>query len=270
MIVTHKKITTVALLATMMLLFSLNCRMDHGIEPIRSGISGTIKYIGAWPPNTAEIRIVGAKKFPPEDLNDLIIGDILPLNVDSTEYTFYLEPGDYYLGLVWRERDAAWGIQSIFGIYTEPDNSFSPGLITIPDENTIVTGKDMVADFRYAKRATNSSISGTVTFIGNWPDQSENVMVIAATQFPPQSLLDLNFSNLLPPNIDSTEYLIPAAPDTYRAVGVVLKLKEQSWALDNIIGLLLEGNPPKLKEIVVPDDESQVQNVDLTVFFRGQ
>ena len=270
MFYTFKKPVNKILFSILVLVLFLSCNMDHGLEPIRSGISGTIKYIGKWPTNTAEVRIVAATIFPPTDLNDLIIGDILPIGGDSTVFTFYLDPGDYYLGLVLRERDAAWGIQSIFGIYTVPGNAFSPGLITIPDDTTIVTGKDIIADFSYAKRATNSNISGTIFFIGNWPEGSENVMVIASSKFPPESLLDLNFSSLIPPEIDSINYFITVPPDTYKAVGAVLKIKNQPWALDNIIGLLLEGSPPKLKEIVVPDEDSQIEGVDLTIYFRGQ
>ncbi len=241
-------------------LIFLTCEMNHGLEPIRSGISGTIKYIGKWPQNTAEVRIIAATKFPPSDLNDLIIGDILPIGGDSTIYTFYLSPGDYYLGLVWRERDASWGIQSIFGIYTTPGNALSPAAISIPDEKSIVTGKDIVADFAYAKKASSSSISGKISFIGNWPEQSENFMVIAATKFPPTSLLDMAFTGLQPAYVDSINYSISAAPATYHVVGVVIKKVNQSWALENLVGLLL-------KDIIVPTDTSAIKGVDFPVFF---
>ncbi len=260
MFLIHSKRTQVALLILGALLCLLYCKMNHGLEPIRSGISGTIKYIGKWPQNTAEVRIVAATKFPPSDLNDLIIGDILPIGGDSTLYTFYLDPGDYYVGLVWRERDAAWGIQSIFGIYTPSDNALSPGQITIPDDKTIVTGKDIVADFAYARRASQSSISGKVTFINDWPEQAENFMIIASTQFPPGSLLDMTFSSLQPAYVDSANYSISAAPDTYRVVAVVIKKIDQPWALENVVGLLL-------KDIIVPTDSSEVTGNDFTVFF---
>ena len=234
--------------------------MNHGLEPIRSGVSGTINYIGDWPENTAEVRIVAATTFPPTDINDLIIGDILPTGGNSTEYNFYLDPGDYYLGLVWREREAAWGIQSIFGIYTDPGESFAPGLITIPDDKTIISGKDITADFAYARRASQSSISGTVNFVGSWPDDVENFMVIAATKFPPESMLDLAFSGLQTGYADSLNYSISAAPGSYLVVGVVLKKFDQPWALENVVGLLL-------KDIVVPTDCSEVKGIDFTVYF---
>lgn len=238
----------------------MNCEIDHGLEPIRSGIQGTIKYVGKWPQNTAEVRIVAATKFPPSDINDLIIGDILPIGGDSTLYTFYLDPGNYYLGLVWRERNSAWGIQSIFGIYTEPGNAFAPASITIPDSRTIVTGKNIIADFAYARRATKSSISGTIKFFGQWPSGSESCMVIATTKFPPATLLDLAFSGLQPANVDSMNYFIPASPGLYRALGVVIKKVDQPWGLENLAGLLL-------KDIMVATDSSQVTNINFVVYF---
>lgn len=255
-------------LLVVLIAFSGSCQMDHGIEPIRSGIQGTIHYLGQWPEKTAEVRIVAATKFPPADLNDLIIGDILPIGGDSVVYTFYLKPGDYYLGVVWREREAAWGIQSIFGIYTEPGNPFSPGLITVPNDKTIITGKDITADFANAKRASTSRIAGTIFFKGQWPANVENVMVIASRRFPPTSLLDFSFSGLLPAYVDSSHYYIPAAPDTYRALGAVIKLVNQPWALENIVGLLLKPNSFEPQSIVVPSEDSQVEGIDLTIYFR--
>lgn len=265
-----QKQTLYFLVISLPILFLFDCGMDHGIEPIRSGISGTIHYVGNWPQNTAEVRIVAATKFPPTDLNDLIIGDILPNGNDSSAYTFYLDPGDYYLGLVWRGRDAAWGIQSIFGIYLEAGESFSPGLITVPDNKTIINGIDITADFAHAKQASESSISGSVKFNGAWPPNVENFMVIASTQFPPQSLLDFSFSSLLPANIDSADFFISAAPDIYRAIGVVIKIIDTPWALDNIVGILLKPNSFELQEIVVPTDTSKIEGVNISVYFSGQ
>ncbi|MDZ7334034.1 MAG: hypothetical protein ONB33_04715 [candidate division KSB1 bacterium] len=256
----RKQFSLIIIFTALLALWVAGCSLDHGLEPIRSGIQGTIKYIGKWPQNTAEVRIVAATKFPPTDINDLIIGDILPIGGDSTIYTFYLAPGDYYVGLVWRERNAAWGIQSIFGIYTEPGNAFAPASIHVPDDRTIVTGKDIIADFAYARKATNSSISGTIKFLGQWPAGSENCMVIATTKFPPATLLDLAFSGLQPANVDSLNYFIPASPGLYRAVGVVIKKVNQPWALENVVGLLL-------KDIVVATDSSQVTNVNFVVYF---
>jgi len=220
------------------MLLAIGCSDDHGLEPTRSGISGTIHYLGEWPAKTAEVRIVAATQFPPTDVNELIIGDVLAIGGDSTEYTFYLNPGDYYLGLVWREADAAWGIQSIFGLLLEEGNPFSP------------------------------EMSGTVRFVGQWPENIEGFMVIASTTFPPVTLLDFSFSSILPGYVDSTDYFISASPDTFLAVGVVMKLIDQPWALENIVGILLKENSFQPQEVIVPTETSHIEDVDFTVYFR--
>ncbi len=257
-----------AIFILVVLIFAGGCSDDHGLEPIRSGISGTITYLGEWPAKTSEVRIVAATQFPPTDINDLIIGDVLALGGESTEYTFYLSPGDYYLGLVWREQNAAWGIQSIFGLHLEEGNPFSPALVHVPDAETVVTGKNIEADFAKARRGSSSSISGTVRFVGTWPAQVEGFMVIASTIFPPTTLLDFSFSSILPGYVDSTEYSIAASPGTYKAVGLVMKLIDQPWALENIVGILLEENSFQPREVVVPTEDSQIEDIDFTVYFR--
>lgn len=266
-----KNLYYISVIATIGMLFMLaGCSDDHGLEPIRSGISGTIQYVGEWPENTAEVRIVAATQFPPTDINDLIIGDVMAIGGETTDYTFYLNPGDYYLGLVWREQNAAWGIQSIFGLHLAEGDPFSPAIVTIPDAQTVVTGKNIEADFSKARRGSNSSISGTVRFIGDWPQQIEGFMVIASTEFPPTTLLDFSFSSILPGYVDSTEYFISASPDTFKAVGVVMKLIDQPWALENIVGILLKENSFQPQEVIVPTEDSQIKDIDFTVYFREE
>ena len=247
----------------------LTCQMDHGLEPIRSGISWIIHYQGNWPDNTAEVRIVAATKFPPNDINDLIIGDVLPIGNDSTEYNFYVDPGNYYLGLVWREYNSAWGIQSIFGIYFVPGEPFTPGLINVPDASTMVRGIDIEADFSKARKVSDSQIAGTVYFSGTWPKEVEDVRVIASLVFPPTSLLDLSFSNGLPAYIDYAAYFISVSPGTYKAIGVVIKQVDKPWSVNNIVGLLFKENSLELQEVIVPSEDSKISGIDLHIIFRG-
>jgi hypothetical protein len=82
--------------------------------------------------------------------------------------------------------------------------------------------------------------------------------------------LDFAFSSLLPANVDSANYFITAAPDTYRAIGVVIKIIDKPWALDNIVGILLKPNSFELQEIVVPTETSQIAGVNINVYFSGQ
>ncbi len=249
----------------LIILLLMGCQSDHGLEPTRSGISGKISYVGDWPENTAEVRIVAATSFPPNSVEDLIIGDMMPIGGDSTEYNFWVNPGDYYLGLVWRGRDSAWGIQSIFAIYFEPGETFMPGVITVPDKQTVVAKKDMVADFSRARIASESAISGTLFFEGEWPENVEEVRVIASSKSimsPSLSLLDLSFSGSLSAYQDSLDYEISVSPDTYKTLAVLIKIQDQEWSIENVVGLYL--NP-----VEVPTETSHVDGVDFTVTFRS-
>lgn len=260
-----KRIYISFLISMLMILLFVGCESDHGLEPTRSGISGTITYVGDWPENTAEVRIVAATSFPPNSVEDLIIGDLMPVGGDSTEYNFWVNPGDYYLGLVWRGRDSAWGIQSIFAIYFEPGETFMPSMITVPDRQTVVANKDMVADFSRARVASESRISGTITFEGEWPANVEEVRVIASSKSimsSSLSLLDLSFSGSLPAYQDAVNYEISVSPDTYKTLAVLIKIQDQEWSIENVVGLYL--NP-----VEVPTATSHVEDVDFTVTFRS-
>jgi hypothetical protein len=109
-----------------------------------------------------------------------------------------------------------------------------------------------------------------VRFVGQWPENIEGFMVIASTTFPPITLLDFSFSSIRPGYVDSTDYFISASPDTFLAVGVVMKLINQPWALENIVGILLKENSFQPQEVIVPTETSQIENVDFTVYFREE
>ena len=82
---------TAKLITLLILLALIACDSDHGLEPIRSNIQGTITYVGDWPAPATEVRLVTATKFPPSGVSDLIIGESIPLTGDSYDYNFYLK-----------------------------------------------------------------------------------------------------------------------------------------------------------------------------------
>ncbi len=213
---------------------------NRGLEPIRSGIGGTITYTGEWPATAAEVRLVAAKTFPPTDLSDLIIGESIPVDKTEYPYTFYLTPGTYALvGVAWRAEGASWDIISVCGLYFDSTDSLSPTPITIPDKNTIVPGINIGVNRSRAHKVTDTHITGSVTFAGSWPDSIREARVIATTRFsiiPLQlpTLLDISFSNSIPAGSDSATYTINAFPGTYAAIGVLFFRAGQTLSLDDI------------------------------------
>lgn len=226
----------------------LSCNIDHGLEPIRSGIQGVITYAGEWPAPPAEVRLVAATKFPPSGISDLIIGEQIPLNGSSYNYIFYLKPDTFkILGVAWREQDSIWDLVSIAGLYFSGSDSLSPGEIIVKTDTSLVTGINIFVNRANAKKVTDSKIIGPIDFQGEWPTDIQEVRVIATTKFTlvPSiilpSLLDLSFSQSIPIGIKSTTYTINAFPGSYVATGVIFFRTGQSLSLEDIVYTLGVG-----------------------------
>ncbi len=84
---------------------------------------------------------------------------------------------------------------------------------------------------------TQSGIAGVVYFHNQWPEQTDEVIVVASTKFPPTSLEDIIMSEPLPTFVDSASFVIWTNPQTFQAVGVIWKEKDQPWDVTNIIGI---------------------------------
>lgn len=207
------------------LIFVISCEIDHGLEPVRSYIQGTIEYSGTWPGTPAEVRLVAAKQFPPTNITDLIIGENIKPDAETLDYNFYLNPGVYkLLGVAWRESGGTWDIISICSIYFAGTDSLVPGEIILDSDTSVVRNIDMKINRSRARRVTDSKITGEITFEGTWPDSLSDVRVIASTRglFPRlPTLLDLSFSNSIPVNSKSATYTISAFPAEYQITGLI-------------------------------------------------
>jgi hypothetical protein len=83
---------------------------------------------------------------------------------------------------------------------------------------------------------TRSGFRGKIYFDNPWPEQTDQVVVVAATKFPPTSITEIVMSEPLPLFVDSTDYVIYTPPDNFAAVGLVWKEKNQPWDVTNVIG----------------------------------
>ena len=223
------------------LLIFLSCNIDHGIEPILSHVQGVITYSGEWPAPAAEVRLVAATEFPPSGIDDLIIGESIPITGDCYNYKFYLKPNTYkIIGVAWREQDSVWDIISVCGLYFSGEDSLAPGEITIASDTSQVNDIDIFVNRSTAHQVTDSKINGSITFEGTRPDSISDAYVIATTKFSLfptvlPSLLDISFSNSIPIHEDSVSYTINAFPGKYVATGVLFFKSGQSLSLDDIL-----------------------------------
>jgi hypothetical protein len=257
---------------TIMILLFIQCQIDHGLEPVRSGIQGKITFTGEWPVQPGEVRLVSATQFPPADINDLILGEPIPTNVSSYSYSFYLKPRNYKIvGAAWRELEAAWEFSSICGLYFEGSDSLMPGEIVIPSDTSIVRGINFSVDRSKIRRTDQSRIVGTIQFDGVWPASFTNAIVVASPRDPISesiSLLDLSYSSVIPRGAQSFEYTINAYPATYQAIGVLFFKGDQPLTVDdlyysqNVGGLVIgEVTVAENETVSGPDFNIQLESV---------
>ena len=243
------------------------CTVDKGLEPTQSGFSGTLFFENDWPENTDQIIVVAATRFPPTEISDIILGSPLPLYQDTVDYALYIAPQDFAaVGVVWKQKEQAWDVTNIIGLYLSPDNRFQPAPVRVPDRNTLVTGIDIQADLSKAKRAVDSRLHGKLRTNGDWPPAAESVLVFTSQVLIPSSLMDIQFGQPIPAPFDSTNYSLTVQPGTYRLIGALLLERGVPLGVQSIRGLYYR-NPGDLfpATVKVPTDTSVIHSIDIAI-----
>jgi len=202
-------------LSGLTLLSLLQCRIDHGLEPIHSKIGGKIFFQGDVPPSTDEVRIAVAEAFPPQHINQLLFSDQIPYREDTARWEIYLPEGTYELvAVLWKEHNQPWNISNIIGIYggTFVGDFLVPTRkpVTVPNASACIDTIDMEANFTRVQR--DGTIQGTITFLGTWPPNTGAVGIGAFTSVPEQGdLEDYLMKNValeynIPTFVEKTDY----------------------------------------------------------------
>ena len=250
-------------------LFWLACEIDTGLEPTRSGFSGTVFFNNKLPENTDKVMVVAVRNFPPAGVTDLITGPALSISENSADYEFYTPPGTYEaVGVVWKEIDQAWSISNIIGIYFPTSDHFAPGKITVP-ASSLINSIDIQADFSYAAPASNSGIQGTLEVKGTWPPSATSVLVAASRIGLPKSLLDIEFGLPIKAGFESMPYSLSLPPGTYNLVGTLLVQSGKPVGLESVVSYY-KSSPTNLlpSSVTVKSDTSWISQIDMTLVFN--
>lgn len=210
----------------------LSCTIDHGLEPIRSKIGGTVQFIGAQNPFiTDEVRVAVVPQFPPRTINELLFSDIIWANrdtlpADPRPWEIYLPPGSYdIVAVIWKANNQSWNISDIIGVYGGtfigdqliPPFPFRP--IVLPSNDSVIDTLHVVANLDRVNRDT--LIQGTIYFLGSWPSNTGVVGIGAFSEVPQKgNLLDYFFKNV------SLDYSIPPFVSSY---GYRLRVRSTQW-----------------------------------------
>lgn len=219
--------------------YFISCDVDHGLGvdelsgKIKHGIKGTIIFNGQWPENIAETRLVAAVNFPPDPADTLFFSDPIPFGIETFDYEFSLEPDTFrIIGVITREMGEDWNISNLLAVYSpiipgtiipNPDSA-----VVVESDTSIVEGVNIFVDF------TKGSISGTVTFVGEWPPDAAIAGIAVYERYPPPFILGFSGISILPVNISSSPYKVFVPPASYEGV-IAIVLTEQN--LSDIINI---------------------------------
>lgn len=141
------------------------CYKGNGLKPQTevSGIQGTIQFTGEWPDSTRQVWVAVLKNYPEGVtdtaairmfvINNLVDYQAVPSNVDSCNYEFNLDPGNYdWVLVVWFPDIQAWilGAKQLGAYYANPDDTTRPTGITV-ESGVIQEGIDIHADMNRIK-----------------------------------------------------------------------------------------------------------------------
>jgi hypothetical protein len=183
------------------------CSVDHGLEPIRSKIGGTVTFLGdANPSNTDEVRVAVIKQFPPRDITELTFSDMIFGNSDKPNtvrpWEIFLAPGSYQIvAVIWKAHNQSWNISDIIGMHggmfigdqLVPPYPFPT--IVLADAGSVIDTLNITANLNRVNR--DATIEGTVTFTGDWPKNTGVIGIGAFTEIPQRgNVLDYLIKNV--------------------------------------------------------------------------
>ncbi len=247
----------------------LTCHMDSGLQPTRSGFSGRLYFQNDWPPQTEQVIVVAATKFPPTAITEILMGDPLPLYQDSTDYTLYTTPQEFAaVGVVWKEKGRPWDVTNIIGIYFSGDNHFTPAKVNVSNRDQMVADINMEVDLSKAKLQVSSGLEGVITVKGQWPAASQSLIMAASRPILPSSLLDISLGQPLAVPFDSTRFFLSLQPGTYRLIGTLLIEQGKEISVSSLVGLYYK-KPGDIfpGSVTIPNDTTRVKGVRITIDF---
>lgn len=272
----NRRLLRTVLLLVGMVQFS-GCDFNHGVEPIRTKITGAIIFDGIPPWYAREARVVLAKKFPPDNLlTDLVYSDPLPFNKDDTRthpdtvrYELVAQAGVYpAVGVLWRRSGQPWDIANVIGLYVS-QTELSPKSVVIDDATPIVSGVDVNVDWRLALR--DAYLAGEISFRGEWPSDTE-ILALAVFPIVPKSSLDFLSVKALDINIplfraEPYKFRTAVASGTYKFITVFWKGKKTNIFDIRAIGFYACPTDSTLPKSVTVGADSTATGIDFVLDF---
>jgi len=268
-----------AVLVVMALVLSLlpACEIDHGLGLLESKIRGEIHFVNTdrRPDYVNGVRVVAAVNFPPQSLSDVIFGKPINYGVDTARYELPAPIADYLaVAVVWRKRGSDWNFSNLMGIYGVNTQKLEFNLkpVHLSHSQPVADSIDIVADWTLA--SFDATVKGKLTFVGDWPEDTEFVGITALTGVPDLS----NLRNALPylrgldvtvPNfVTEYNYSMNVPYGTYQLIGLFWKGKSTPIDQIKLLGYYRAAPGSGEPGEVSIDPEGTITGIDFTVDFN--
>ena len=199
-----KKYIIILLIISVTLFLIFNCEIDHGLFPTSYQIKGKVIFFKGKPPeNTDRIEVFALKEFPPKDpQNFLYLGQSGSLDYtegEEVEYEIQVSRTSYqFIGVLWKEKKQDWDLTGLLGFYSGGLQSLFPDSVNITKANPVAEDVNIYANWETVSKDAN--ISGNITYNGEWPEDTQ-LLLLAIYPIKPTS----EFQFLLFENVDYTQ-----------------------------------------------------------------
>ena len=253
----------------------LTCEIDHGLRPQQYLIKGNVIFLRGQPPdNTDRIEVYAIKEFPPQDpQNMLYLGQSGALdfsNGNTIPYQIPVSPTTYEaIVLIWKEKGYSINLTGLIGIYTTQENYPLPVPVTVSQQQPVAEGIDIYSD--WTKVSKDASISGTITYKGEWPADTQ-ILLLAIYRIKPSNATSLlffeNVDYTQPLNVESSTYRLLVSKGTYQYIVLYWVGKSISGLEDLVpIGIYENQDQPGSAGIVKVDSGEHVTGIDIHIDF---
>jgi hypothetical protein len=164
----------------------LSCDFDQGLGPSKTRISGKVIFFDAdsRPRNVEEVRVIAVANLPPAGFGDVYFSNAIRFDLDTASYQLSVPIGNYpAVGVLWKARGKDWAFNNLMGIYGfNPPLEFSLKSVELTREQPVFDNLNVVALWTFTQ--FDASIEGKITFAGDWPANTEVLLLAAFADIP--------------------------------------------------------------------------------------
>ena len=279
------KLTTLIFAAALSAILFQACEIDHGLDLSPSKITGQVLFYGD-PDSTVsidEVRVVAASRFPPTGVADIFFSGAVNFGVDTADYEIILPYGDYpALAVLWKPRDADWALENLLGFYGFDPLTFQANLkgVQLTEGSPVAANVDIPALWGFT--TFDGRVEGDLVFAGEWPENTEIVVLGAFTQVPDLNNIGLatllflggiNFT--LPRDVAFQHYELPVRRRQnnllaeYKFIGLFWKGHDIAWDEIRCIGFYRARNDSTQPGNFTMPPQGRVTGIDFVADFSS-